>query len=86
VTSDERIAKLLLTLSVNAPTLDTVQIGGFLQDLRKQILSEERDRIGDLIGVYERRVIASKGRIWQSELNELRDGVDVGVQFLVQPN
>ncbi len=80
--SEDRIGRLLLTLSVHAPQMDLQQISGLLYDLQRQCFNEERQRVLQLVEVFDRRVFGSKGRSWQQELKEMRDGIDNGVQTM----
>jgi hypothetical protein len=82
--TEDRIHRLLLTLSVHAPQLDLTQIGNFLRDLAAQAEGDERKRVAELVRIAHRRITQFKGSCWRRELDELEKDIDRGTQRLFQ--
>lgn len=80
--TEDRINRLLLTLSVEAAHLDLVQIRNFLLDLVTEAYGEERQRVLALFDGTFHRIYTGKGKPWRSELETLRNEIDYGHQIL----
>lgn len=80
--TEDRMHKLLNTLSIHSPNLDLSQIKNFLIDLSQQAEGDERNRCLSLLSVANRRIAEAKGRIWKSELDLLAKEVEAGHQTL----
>jgi hypothetical protein len=80
--TDERIHRILLTLSKSLPLLDTIQLRNFMADLCTLAVNGERQRCLSLLSVAQRRITQGKGRNWRAELAEAAVGVERGDQRL----
>ena len=55
-----------------------------LWKLAQAVEERERNRCLDLLAVAVRRIVAGKGRNWQTELNEAMEGIRWGKQMLLK--
>ena len=80
--AEDRIARLLLTLSTTHPSFNTTGLRNHLIGLVQATEADERNRCLELVGIARRRIAQSKGRIWLAELDELEAEVQKGSQRL----
>lgn len=78
-TTTERIEELVIALGC---CWDEACIPEMVTELVNLVRQQERDRCLDLIDILQRRLVASKGRSWVTETEELRLSVWKGAQQL----